>query len=177
MENSNKHVSGWLTVRDICFIALLTAACVVGRTAFQFIPNVQPITTMFILISLYKGFTRGFLVMLLTILTTNIYMGMGPWTLTQLFSYSVIILVSFGLSKIPGFSQRKIPQLVFVLLAGYLFGFLTACGDYVIYGIRAFWPYYLQGIYFDTMHGAGNFLFYLLLSPIVPRLFMRYWPD
>lgn len=37
-KSSNK-----LTVRDSCFVALITAACVVGRTAFQFIPNVQPV--------------------------------------------------------------------------------------------------------------------------------------
>ena len=177
MENSIKKPRIHLTVRDICFIALLTAACVVGRTAFQFIPNVQPVTTIFILVSLNKGFTRSFWIVMLSIVTTNIYMGMGPWTLTQIFAYSVIIILSCGLSRIPWFDQHKLPQLAFALVTGYLFGFLTACGDTLIYGITAFWPYYLQGIYFDSLHGLGNLLFYALLSPIIPRLFLRFWPN
>lgn len=145
--------SNRFTVRDSCFVALMTAACVVGRTVFQFIPNVQPITTIFILVSLKKGFLRSFLIVLLTIITTNIYMGMGPWTLTQIFAYSVIIILSCGLSRIPWFDQHRLPKLAFALVTGYLFGFLTACGDTLIYGITAFWPYYLQGIYFDSLHG------------------------
>ncbi|MGG5318940.1 ECF transporter S component [Enterococcus sp. AZ072] len=171
-KSSNKF-----TIRDICFIALITSACVVGRTAFQFIPNVQPITAIFILVSFNKGFSRSFVIVLLTIFTTNIYMGMGPWTLTQVFSYTVIIIVSCGFSQIPWFAQHQLPQLIFALFTGYLFGFLTACGDTIIYGIRAFWPYYVQGIYFDTLHGVGNLLFYALLRPFIPRLLLRFWPN
>ncbi len=68
------RLSNKLTVRDSCFI---TADCVVSRTAFQFIPNVHPITAIFILVSFYKGLLRSFLIVLLTIVVTNIYMGMG----------------------------------------------------------------------------------------------------
>ncbi|OJG79512.1 hypothetical protein RV10_GL000639 [Enterococcus pallens] len=56
-------------------------------------------------------------------------------------------------------------QLIFALFTGYLFGFITACEDTLIYGISAFWPYYLQGVYFDTLHGVGNLLFFVLLIP------------
>lgn len=175
MENSLKKNHSHFSVRDICFIALLTAACVVGRTSFQFIPNVQPITTIFIMVSLNKGFGRGFLLAVLTIITTNIYMGMGPWTLTQLFAYGTIVLLSSLLGRIPSFQRHKSLQLIFAFGAGFLFGFLTACGDVLIYGISAFWPYYLQGVYFELLHGTGNFIFYLLLMPILPRLFSKFW--
>lgn len=94
------RLSNKLTVRNNCFI---TAACVVGRTFFQFIPNVQPITAIFILVSFYKGLLHSFLIVLLTIVVTNIYMGMGLWTLIQIFAYSVIIILSYGLSRIPWF--------------------------------------------------------------------------
>lgn len=177
MENSIKKLRIHLTVRDICFIALLTAACVVGRTAFQFIPNVQPVTTIFILVSLNKGFTRSFWIVMLSIVTTNIYMGMGPWTLTQILSYGVIVILSSLLGKLPFFKKSLLLQLLFAILTGFMFGFLTACGDVWIYGIKAFWPYYLQGLYFDLLHGMGNLLFYLLLAPVIPRLFDRFWPN
>ncbi|OJG79511.1 hypothetical protein RV10_GL000638 [Enterococcus pallens] len=51
---------------------MITAACVVSRTAFQFIHNVQPITAVFILVSFYKGLLRSFLIVRLTIVVTNI---------------------------------------------------------------------------------------------------------
>ncbi|MDH6365440.1 energy-coupling factor transport system substrate-specific component [Enterococcus sp. PF1-24] len=175
MENSKK--SGLFTVRDIGSLSLLTAACVVGRTAFQFVPNVQPITAIFLIVTLYKGFLRGSLLMVLTMLVTNFYMGMGVWTITQIGAYLGVIICVHLVGKIPIFRKSIVLQVVFAVFSGFLYGFLTAGISVPIYGIRAFWPYYLQGIYFDSLHALGNGIFYLMLIAILPKLFQRFWNE
>lgn len=178
MEKSENRTRKMLfTVKDIGLIALLTATCVVGRTAFQFIPNVQPMTAIFIVITLHKGFYRGFTVAVLSVLVTNIYMGMGVWTISQLVSYGGIVILAAFLGKNRFFSTQPKLQILFACFAGFLFGFLTACVDKQIYGFQAFLPYYLQGLPFDTLHAVGNGVFYLLLSPILTKLFERFWRD
>lgn len=174
-EHLTEKTKAKISVTDIVSIALLTAACVVGRTVFQFIPNVQPMTAIFIIICLRKDMFRGITVTLLSLLVTNIYMGMGTWTISQFIAYSVVLLVTFLIGKSKTFREHLWMQVVFVFLAGFLYGFAVSCVEAQIYGIRAFLPYYFQGLPFDSFHAAGNAGFYLILSPILTKLMEKYW--
>ena len=89
------------SVQEIAYLALLVAASVVGRTLFQPLPNVQPMTAIFLLVALYLGCVRGLIVALLSLLITNFYMGMGIWTIAQAVSYTVVILMMSGLRHVP----------------------------------------------------------------------------
>ncbi|KKJ71621.1 membrane protein, partial [Enterococcus faecium MRSN 4777] len=42
-----------MSTNKIAQLSLLSAACVAGRIAFQFIPNFQPMTAIFLFIVLY----------------------------------------------------------------------------------------------------------------------------
>lgn len=172
MPNTN---SQRFSTRDICCIALVSAACVVGRTLFQFIPNFQPMTDMFILISLYKGMKNGILVCILSIVITNIYMGMGIWTLFQIISFSIIIIATFFCSKSFFFRKHLSVQLIYAVFCGYLYGFLISYMFASVYAIPNFFVYYIQGLSFDSLHALGNGLFYPLLRPIIQFFFNRYW--
>ena len=65
------------SVQEIAYLALLVAASVVGRTLFQPLPNVQPMTAIFLLVALYLGCVRGLIVALLSLLITNFTWGWG----------------------------------------------------------------------------------------------------
>lgn len=158
------------TTQEIAFLSLLTAACVVGRLMFQFIPNVQPMTTLLIMIALHFGFSRGVIVTVLSLLITNFYLGMGVWTFSQIIGFSLILLFACLLNAIPFFKRFIWLQAIYSLLAGYLYGFVLAVIDTQIYGLTNFWAYYLAGLSFDTLHGFGNFVFYILLAPVFQRL-------
>ncbi|MHC5267691.1 ECF transporter S component [Enterococcus sp. LJL98] len=159
------------TTQEIAFLSLLTAACVVGRLMFQFIPNVQPMTVLFLIVTLQYGISRGLIVNVLSLLITNFYLGMGVWTISQILSFSVIILLFGLLTHISLFKRAVGLQVFYSLLAGYLYGFLMAIIDTQIYGLTNFWVYYFAGISFDTLHAVGNAGFYLILYPIFKRLF------
>lgn len=165
-----------ISARDIVPIALMTAACVVGRTTFQFIPNVQPMTAIFIIISMQKGAVKGYAVTILSIFATNIYMGMGTWTISQLIAYSAVVFASYVFGKSRFFRRHLVMQAVFAAFCGFLYGFAVTVIEAQIYGIKAFLPYYIQGLSFDVLHALGNGVFYLILAPIFAKLLKRYWP-
>lgn len=169
-----KSRSTAFTTQELAFLALVTAACVVGRLLFQFIPNIQPMTAIFILLAIFLGASRGITVSILSLVITNIYLGMGVWTITQIVGFSTIIILAAGLNIFPVFRKSLILQVSYSFIAGFLYGFILALIDTKIYGISNFWIYYLGGLSFDFLHAIGNVGFYLILAPIFKRLFTQY---
>ena len=52
-----------MSTNKIAQLSLLSAACVAGRIAFQFIPNFQPMTAIFLFIVLYLSLKDALIVM------------------------------------------------------------------------------------------------------------------
>ncbi len=173
MKNSRQPLKSVFSVRELTYLALIVAACVVGRILFQPIPNVQPMTAIFLIITVQLGFGRGLIVCLLSVVVTNLYMGMGFWTVTQIASYTVVLALFSGLIRIPIVGKAFITQWGFSLFSGFIYGFVISVIDVQVYGMPAFLPYYLQGLSFDFLHSIGNFVFFLLLTPIFQRLLKR----
>lgn len=179
MRNSNKHTEGAsvFSVKEIANLSLMVAACVVGRLLFQFIPNVQPMTTILLIMTVHRGFRQGLIVSLLSVIITNLYLGMGVWTFAQLFSYALVISLVTFLAKWPLFKKSLMLQTGFSFLAGFLYGFIISVVSYKMYGMTAFLPYYLQGLSFDFLHAIGNAGFYLILGPLFKKLLDKYDPQ
>lgn len=149
---------------------MLVALCVVSRTSFQFIVNVQPVTAILLIITIYWGVYQGMIVGLLSILITNFYMGMGAWTIAQIATYFLIILLTGMLKRIPTFKRSILIQAVYAGITGLLFGLFISAVQAPFLGISAFLPYYLAGVPVDVMHAFGNVVFYLLLTPVLRKL-------
>lgn len=173
MKNSDRSLKSVFSVRELTYLALIVAACVVGRILFQPIPNVQPMTAIFLIITSRWGLGRGLIVCLLSVIITNFYMGMGIWTVAQLLSYVVLLALFSGLVKVPMMGKSFFLQWGFSFVSGFIYGFIISVIDVLVYGMTAFLPYYLQGLPFDFLHSIGNFGFFLLLAPIFQRLFQR----
>lgn len=169
----------YFSVQRIAVLAALTALCHVGRLLFQFIPNVQPMTTILLLISLVMGTVDGLVVALLSLLLSNMFLGMGPWTMSQFIAFTVVILVTGCLRPVYRSSRLK-PLLkrslfiAFAFLTGLLYGFVISIIDARLFGIANFWVYYLQGLSFDLLHAAGNAAFFLILEPILVPLIKKH---
>ncbi|GGP10421.1 ECF transporter S component [Oceanobacillus neutriphilus] len=155
----------------LTLIALLAALAVVGRYAFQFLPNVQPITAIIILTGIFLGPVSSVILSILVVFLSNMLLGMGIWTIWQIISWCLIGLTA----GIIGITWKKVPFLFIILFAvfsGYFYGFIISLTTYQITG--HFWPYYLAGLPFDTAHAIGNGVFILLLYPLLHGLFKRY---
>lgn len=164
-----KKTTSLFSTREIAVLALSTAAAVVGRLMFQFIPNIQPMTDIFILLTIYQGLRASLIVSTLSVIITSLYLGTGLWTISQLLSFTILMILAYYLSKISIFKQSLILQIIFAFFAGFLYGLIISVFESKFYGIQSFLPYYLAGVSFDAMHAVGNASFYLLLYPFFSK--------
>lgn len=164
--NLNKRLL-WLTTAS-----LMSAVSFTGRLAFQSIPNVQPLTTIIIISTLVFGFYFGSTVAILSILLSNLFLGMGVWTLAQIAAFLSICLITAILAPLLKKSHLLI-QSFYAGLMGFWFGFIISLVQAPFFGIQKFWVYYLQGISFDGFHAFGNFCFFLILYPVLLPLLKK----
>lgn len=107
------------TGRELVVIAVMCAISVVGRLIFAPIPGFKPVTAVVIITGAVLGAEAGFITGSMTALCSNIFFGQGPWTPFQMFSWGIIGFIS-GLI----FFKRQKKNLVFIIIAGMLFGVL-----------------------------------------------------
>lgn len=151
--------------KRIALLGLLTSLIYVGRVSFSFLPNIQPMTTILIIITLSMGLADGLIVALLSLVVTNLSLGFGIWTIAQLVAFTTILLVVYPFRRI----YNNIPLVVMAFVSGFtglLYGFIVSLVQALFFGWLSFFPYYISGVPYDIAHAAGNFVFYLLLAPI-----------
>lgn len=169
--------SSYFTVNRIALLAVLTAFVTVGRLVFALpiLPNVQPMTAMLILITLNIGVIDGLVVSVLSLLLTNLFLGTGPWTVMQMVSFALLILVTAILKYFYSYGKllNRLAFTVWAGMAGLLYGLAITFMSYHLYGMNNFWIYYLNGIPFDTLHAVGNMIFFFILEPIIVPVIQR----
>ncbi|WP_088808789.1 MULTISPECIES: ECF transporter S component [Listeria] len=154
-------------VKVITLMAILVALTVSGRLLFAFIPNVQPVTTLVILVTLLTGFRYGAIFATLVMLSSNLILGMGIWTIGQIAGYLCIAALTAFVIR-PRFD--KMPFWLMILYAsftGFLYGFIQALFIAPLYGFHYFLVYYVAGLSFDFLHALGNAAFYAVLAPVL----------
>jgi energy-coupling factor transport system substrate-specific component len=154
----------------LTLIAVLSSLAVVGRIFFQFIPNVQPVSAIIILLGFYLGPLAGITIAAITTYVSNLVLGMGIWTIWQIIAWSLIGVLS-GVLGIIKWRNPIYILVAFAIFSGYLYGFILSITNFAIAG--KFLPYYLAGLPFDTNHAIGNGVFMIILYPVLARLFKQ----
>lgn len=154
-------------VYRVAILSLMIALCHVGRLAFSFLPNVQPVTVIVLIITLVMGTVDGLIVGNLSILLSNLTLGMGTWTFAQLMSYSLLVLITGLIRRYRHSKGFYWMFTVYAGISGYLYGLTISLVQAPFFGIKRFLPYYLAGLPFDTLHAVGNAVFYILLAPVL----------
>ncbi|SJZ67023.1 hypothetical protein SAMN02745116_01117 [Pilibacter termitis] len=163
----------FFSVKEIAYLSLMIAAATVGRIFFQFLPNIQPMTAIFLILTLKLGVIRGIIVCILSVITTNLYLGMGVWTISQIVSYTVVICFVGVLAQFAWYRRFFALQIVVSVFSGFLYGFIISLISMKMFGFTNFWVYYFQGLSFDTLHALGNGAFYFILTPIFVKLLRK----
>lgn len=160
-----------LKTNRITLIAVLAAISVIGRVAFQFIPNVQPVTALIIISAFYLGPVSAMLLAIVSTYVSNMVMGMGLWTIWQIVAW--VIIAAFGslLGKIR-FKRPLIPLMLMGTFAGFFYGLIMSLVNYLVSG--KFLGYYLAGLPFDFNHAIGNAIFIFILYKPISLVFEQY---
>lgn len=164
--------------RWVC-VALISAVCVVGRFVFAGISNVQPMTVIYLLLAWYVSLKDAMITVVISMVVTNMYFGMGPWTFFQIAVFSLIILIAnMGRIVIEWQTQSKrvlkVYEVMMSATAGLLYGAIYSVLWVNMSQMTNFWAYYIRGISYDIAHAVGNSVFYIILSPIMIPLLKKF---
>ena len=165
MSGTTSTIIKYRPVKEIALIGLLSAFNIASRIGLQALPNVKPVTSIIILSVILFGLSFAFKVTVVTTVVSNIFLGMGIWTFFQILAWFVICILTEILVDLFHIRENK-PH--YVLMACF-----SLLDQFVIGGLGLFIPYYVGGLLFDTFHAVGNFFFYLMLAPILYKIFEK----
>ncbi len=166
-----------ISSKEIAVIATLATLAAIVRVPFAVIAGIQPATFVVIISGYVFGSQIGFMVGAVAALVSNFFLGQGPWTPWQMFSWGVCGLLAGLLPARP----NQFPLLLFAALSGfcgYLFGWLMNIWHWVgfVYplNLQTFLATYLASLAFDTLHALGNVAFAVLFGPSFYHILLRY---
>lgn len=160
------------SVKRLSRIVLLVALAIVLRLAFGAFPNIKPLTAIFLVALSYMGLMDAWLVMALTMVGSGFLFGFGPVVLWQVLSFGLIQLIWWGLVR-PFMHKERFTIWLQSLLAAvlvYVYGFVISILSAWQFGIAPF-IFWLNGLFFDSLHAVSTFLFY----PIIYHIFRRFY--
>lgn len=147
-----------LTLRELVLFALLGGVCFLGKLVMAGLPNIEPVTLLVMLFTVTFGW-RALLPVYTYVLLELVVYPPELWSISYLYIWLVPVLLAMAL-------RRCETPLAWALAAGgfgLLFGALCA-PVYLATGGWAFAAgWWVSGIPFDLVHGAGNFALTLAL--------------
>ena len=162
--------------RELLTIAVLVAIAVAGRAAFFMVPSFKPVVAVTIISAVCFGAESGFLVGALSMLSSNMLFGQGPWTPWQMFAFGMIgflagILFQKGILK-----ARKRDLCIYGFLSVFLIygGIMNPASALMSYG-QVTWAsllaFYISGAPVDLVHAISTVIFLWFLSrPMLEKL-------
>lgn len=160
------------SVKRLSRIVLLVALAIVLRLAFGVFPNIKPLTAIFLVVLSYMGLMDAWLVMALTMVGSGFLFGFGPVVLWQVLSFGLVQWFWWCLVR-PFLHKKRLTMWLQSLLAAvlvYVYGFVISILSAWQFGIAPF-IFWLNGLFFDSLHAVSTFLFY----PIIYHIFRRFY--
>lgn len=159
MDSDMKKQSKW-TALDIAGMGIMLAILEVCKHALDFLPNIELVSFLFIIFTLYFGWQIVLLSWAFS-LVECIYFGFGPWTITYFYVWPILIILVMVLKR---FGEER--PLFYAILSGAFglsFGFLCSLYTLVVGGIGMQLTWWISGIPYDLVHCVGNFVICLVL--------------
>lgn len=164
-----------MTAKRLARSALLASLCVTLRYAFAPLPNIQPITAIFLALAVCAGWLESVAVMAITMVLTGFLLGVSPIIVGQIISYALILLLWARLlcPVIALFKkQEQLLQTVAAAALPMLYGFSISLYDSALHGFH-FWAYWVRGLPFDGLHAVSTACFYPFILFIFRRTFNK----
>ena len=162
--------------RDVATAGIMIAMIEVCKLAMQGLPNIEMTSFLLILFTLHFGHLTLLTVPALILIEGLIY-GFGLWWVMYLYAWPLLALIAYLFRKSDSAFFWAIVSGVFGLLFGLLcsfpYFFIGATAGGISGGLRALFAWWIAGIPYDLLHGAGNFALMLALYRPVSSLLRR----
>lgn len=161
--------------RELVIIAVFCALAVAGRALFFMLPQFKPVMAIVIIAGIALGGESGFLVGALTMLISNIFLGMGPWTPWQMFAMGLVGFLG-GIIFHASCKHKKYPICFFgffaaLIIYGGIMNPASAIMSHQVLSIPVLVSYYTFGLPMDLVQGLSTFIFlWFLAEPILEKM-------
>ena len=159
------------SVREIAILGLLSALLYGAKLAMAPLPNIEPVSLLIIVYTAVLG--RKALVPIYVYVMLEIIMwGFGYWSACYLYIWLVLALAAWLLRKM----ESPLGWAALSGCFGLCFGALCSLTYWIAGGWAFALSWWMSGIPFDLLHGAGNFVLALVLfKPCKVTLSRLYW--
>ncbi len=142
--------------RKLLTIIVLTLSGIIGRAALQFVPSVEPITPLAILIGFLIDPISGAVSGISGFYVSNyvVFGGQGPWTIFQCMGAGIAGFVGgiFG-----GLGKKSRAKLIISTILGVtLYEIIVTISLSVIFAFSGFIPYIVASIPFSLVHISSS---------------------
>lgn len=166
--------------KQIVLIAMLGTVSALSRIPFASLMNFQPCTFFIICSGYVFGPMSGFMVGAVTPVISNMFLGQGPWTAYQIFTWGIIGLIAgfLGRFSVPKGTQRTTLLLSYGAVAGIIYAMIINVWFWAMY----IYPHTLttyKGVlytagFWTLSHSLANVFFILLFGNKVTYLLERF---
>lgn len=162
--------------RELVTISVLCTLGVVGRLAFFMVPQFKPTVAIIIISAMALGSQRGFLIGVITMFVSNIFIGQGPWTPWQMFACGLIGFIAGFMYKKEALPKTVVPICLFGFISTLLiYGGIMNPASLLMSGteitVSTLAAYYLSGLPYDIIHALSTVIFLAVLAkPMLSKL-------
>ena len=154
-----------INLRELVILAIFAALMVTLQVLLAALPNIELVSFLIIILTLYFGLKALFSVYVFVLLEAFLY-GLGIWWFSYLYVWPVLVLVVCLLRRFSTFPLWVVVSAIY----GLLFGTLCSIPYFASGGVYAGISYIAAGIPFDLMHCAGNAALMLALYYPITRV-------
>ena len=157
-----------LKVKELVLLSLLAALLLVGQVALAFLPNIEVVSILIIIYTLFFKKKTLYVIYLFALLEGLIY-GFGIWWIMYLYVWTIL----WGIAML---MQKEKSPFIWAFVSGFFglaFGTLCSVPYFIIGGVSAGLASIVSGLMFDVTHGIGNFVVALVLFKPLNLLFQK----
>ena len=156
-----------LTVRELVQLALLSAIMIVGKQLMAALPNIEPVTLIFMAAALVYG-PKAFYICAVFVPVQGLLYGFGLWFYCYIYIWSLLVVIVLLLKKV---NSSYVVWTIVAALFGLVFGALCSLPYLFIGGPSMAFGYWISGLPYDLLHCAGNAVMCgVLLRPLTMLL-------
>jgi energy-coupling factor transport system substrate-specific component len=162
--------------KDITLLATMASLAAIARVPFAAIMGLQPTTFIVMITGYVFGVQAGFMVGCIAALVSNFFLGQGPWTPWQMFSWGICGMIGGLIGNKVHF--KRLSFTVAAGLCGYLFGWIMNVWHWIgfVYPLNwtTFSSTYALSIPSDSIHAASNIAFSILFGQSFYAILLRF---
>ena len=161
------------SVESLVLIAILVAVASLGRLPAAALLSIQASSFIIIMAGVVFGREIGFLTGVLTAVVTDLFLGLGYWTVFQMVGWGLMGLTA-------GIFSSKLENVYiragFGFIWGFFYGWITDLSMLPFLStinLNTFLGIFAASVPFDLSHGITNVILLVLLYGLFKRIFVR----